>query len=88
MRRSPKQNGVAERCNKTLKDMMRSMMSRCNLQKYLWGEALKTTLYIINRVPIPYKKKRIPKRIVAFSLDIFNVLKDTSSFVLIKGAKL
>ena len=43
---SPEQNGVAKRHNRTLKDMMRSMMSRCNLPEFLWGEVLKTTFYI------------------------------------------
>lgn len=48
---SPEQNGVVERRNRTLQDMMRSMMSRTNLPVYLWGEAIKTALYISNRVP-------------------------------------
>ena len=54
---TPEQNGVAERRNRTLKDMVRSMMSNSNLPEYLWGEALKTALYILNRVP----SKSIPK---------------------------
>ena len=48
---SPEQNGVAERRNRTLMDIKRSMMSRLNLLEYLWGEAIKTTTYIMNRVP-------------------------------------
>ena len=32
---SPEQNGVAERRNRTLKDMMRSMMSRSNFLEYI-----------------------------------------------------
>ena len=34
-----------------LKDMVRSMISHSNLPKSLWGEALKTATYILNRVP-------------------------------------
>ena len=49
---SPDQNGVAERCNRTLMEMVRSMISRTNLPGFLWGEALKTGLYILNRVPL------------------------------------
>ena len=48
---SPEQNGVAERRNRTLMEMVRSMISRTNLLGFLWGEALKTALYILNRVP-------------------------------------
>ena len=44
-------NGVAERRNRTLKDMVRSMISHSNLPISLWGEALKTAAYILNRVP-------------------------------------
>jgi transposase InsO family protein len=48
---SPAMNGVSERRNRTLKDMVRSMMSRTTLPQNLWGEALKTAAYILNRVP-------------------------------------
>ena len=44
-------NGVAERRNRTLKDLVRSMISHSNLPKSLWGEALKIVAYILNRVP-------------------------------------
>jgi hypothetical protein len=54
---SPDQNGVAERRNRTLLDMVRSMLSSSNLPKSLWIEALKTTVYILNRVPT----KVVPK---------------------------
>ena len=48
---SPEQNGVAERRNRTLMEMVRSMISRTNLPGFPWGESLKTALYILNRVP-------------------------------------
>ena len=48
---SPDHNGVAERRNRTLMDMVRSMRSNTKLAQYLWSEALKTTVYILNRVP-------------------------------------
>ena len=48
---TPSQNGVAERRNRTLKDMVRSMISHSSLPNSLWGEALKTAVYILNSVP-------------------------------------
>ncbi|CAH9087614.1 unnamed protein product, partial [Cuscuta europaea] len=48
---SPSMNGVAERRNRTLKEMVRSMISHSILPESLWGEALKTAAYILNRVP-------------------------------------
>ena len=46
----PQHNGVAERRNQTLFDMMRSMIGEAYLLKSLWGYALETTVYILNRV--------------------------------------
>ncbi|RVW72857.1 Retrovirus-related Pol polyprotein from transposon TNT 1-94 [Vitis vinifera] len=54
---SPDQNGVAERRNRTLLDMVRSMLSSSKLPKFLWTESLKTSVYILNRVPT----KAVPK---------------------------
>ncbi|CAJ2668438.1 unnamed protein product [Trifolium pratense] len=48
---SPDQNGVAERRNRTLMDMVRSMRSNVDLPQFLWTEALKTAAYLLNRVP-------------------------------------
>jgi hypothetical protein len=46
----PQQNGVAERHNRTLMDMVRSMFSYSNLPLGLWMEVLKTAMHILNRV--------------------------------------
>ena len=51
---APQQNGVAERKNRTLKNMMNSMLNNSGLPHNLWGEALLTANHIFNR--IPYKK--------------------------------
>ena len=55
--RTPQQNGVAERRNRTLLGMMRSMMSYSELHTYLWGYALETATYVLNLVP----SKSVPK---------------------------
>jgi len=48
---TPQQNGVAERRNCTLMDMVRSMLSNSELPLFLWSEALKTVVYVLNWVP-------------------------------------
>ncbi len=48
---TPQQNGVAERRNRTLLDMVRSMMAQANLPISFWGDALLTAAYILNRIP-------------------------------------
>ncbi|RVW37391.1 Retrovirus-related Pol polyprotein from transposon TNT 1-94 [Vitis vinifera] len=61
MPRTPSQNDIAEKRNHTLKDMVRSMISHSTLPESLWGEVVKTVVYILNRVPsktvakTPYK---------------------------------
>ena len=48
---TPQQNGVAERRNRTMLNMVRSMMSYSSLPLSFWGYALQTTVYIFNVVP-------------------------------------
>ena len=48
---TPQQNGVVERRNRTLLDMVRSMMSQAGLPISCWGDALLTATYILNCVP-------------------------------------
>ncbi|KAK4388858.1 Retrovirus-related Pol polyprotein from transposon TNT 1-94 [Sesamum angolense] len=51
---SPSSNGVAERKNRTFKDMINSLLLTSGLPKYLWGEALNTACHILNRVPLKH----------------------------------
>jgi hypothetical protein len=48
---APNQNGRAERLNRTLIEMVTSMMSTSKLPNYLWGEALLTAAYLKNLSP-------------------------------------
>ena len=48
---TPQLNGVSERRNRTLLDMVRSMMSYADLPVFLWGYALETSTYLLNKVP-------------------------------------
>ncbi|KAG7582944.1 Zinc finger CCHC-type superfamily [Arabidopsis suecica] len=47
---SPQQNGVVERRNRTMMEMTRSMMKHMHLPNYLWGETIRHTTYLLNRV--------------------------------------
>ena len=51
MLRTPRQNGAAERQNRTLKDMVMSMIAHITLPESLWNEDSKTVVYLLNRVP-------------------------------------
>ena len=49
--RTPQQNGVAEMRNRTLLDMVRSMLTYSSLPILFWGYALETATYLLNLVP-------------------------------------
>ncbi|KAK8506909.1 hypothetical protein V6N12_009222 [Hibiscus sabdariffa] len=48
---TPQWNGVSERRNRTLLDMVRSMMSHSDLPTSFWGHALETVAFTLYRVP-------------------------------------
>nr|GEW31135.1 hypothetical protein [Tanacetum cinerariifolium] len=48
---TPQHNGVSEKRNRTLLDMVRSMMSQITLPKFFWDYALETAACILNMVP-------------------------------------
>ncbi|MBT1569754.1 hypothetical protein KK471_29565, partial [Klebsiella pneumoniae] len=48
--RTPQENGVTKKRNRTLQDITKSMMAQANLPISFWGDALLTTAYISNRV--------------------------------------
>ena len=57
---SPQQNGLAERFNRTLMEMARSMIHGANLPKTLWGEAVHAANYLKNRCPHKGLKETSP----------------------------
>ena len=53
--RTPQQNGVAERRNRTLIEAARTMLCDSKLSVFFWAEAINTACYVQNRV----KEKRL-----------------------------
>ncbi|GJX92428.1 putative ribonuclease H-like domain-containing protein [Tanacetum coccineum] len=56
--RTPQQNGVAERKNRTLIEVARTMLADSKLPTTFWAEAVNTACYVQNRVLVikPYNK--------------------------------
>ena len=48
---TPQHNGVAEKKNKHLLEVARALLFSKNVPKYLWGEAILTATYLIDRMP-------------------------------------
>ena len=49
---TPQRYGVSEHRNRTLLDMVRSMMSLTDLPLSFWGYALETATFTLNRAPL------------------------------------
>lgn len=47
----PQQNGIAERKNRSLKNMMNAMLVSSGLPDEMWGEAVLSACHVLNRVP-------------------------------------
>ena len=54
---TPQWNGVSERRNRTLLDMVRSMMSQTDLPISFWGYTLETAAFLLNRIPLKAVEK-------------------------------
>ena len=54
---SPQSNDVIERKNRTLKEMMNAMLISSGLPQNMWGEAILSSNYLLNKVPRKKKEK-------------------------------
>ncbi|GJW80011.1 retrovirus-related pol polyprotein from transposon TNT 1-94, partial [Tanacetum coccineum] len=58
--RTPQQNGVAERKNRTLIEAARTMLADSLLPIPFWAEAVNTACYVLNRVLVTKPKNKTP----------------------------
>ena len=78
--RTPQQNGVVERKNRSLVELARTMLSDSNLPKYFWADAVSTTCFVSNRVNIRPILKKTP-------YELFKGRKPNIAFFHIFGCK-
>lgn len=57
---TPQQNGVVERRNRTMMEMARSILKHMRMPNYLWGEAIRPSTYLINRIATRALKDQTP----------------------------
>ena len=55
---TPEQNGIAERMNRTLLDLVRSTINSCNLPNASWAELTCTAAYLRNRMVNNHNKEK------------------------------
>ncbi|GJT49011.1 putative reverse transcriptase domain-containing protein [Tanacetum coccineum] len=76
---TPQHNGVLERRNRTLLDMVRSMMSQTTLPKSFWDYALESVARILNMVPTK-KVEKTPYEIWHGHAPKLSYLKETIGY--------
>ncbi|XP_074353008.1 uncharacterized protein LOC141692171 [Apium graveolens] len=57
---TPQQNGVAERKNRTILDMARSMVKAKHIPRTFWAEAVLCAVYLLNRCPTKSVRNKTP----------------------------
>lgn len=60
----PQQNGVVERRNRTLLEMTHSILKHMSIPNYLWGEAVRHSTYLINRVATRSLSSSVPYEVL------------------------
>lgn len=58
---SPQQNGIAERRNRTIMNMVRCLLSEKELPRTFWPDAARWTTYILNRSVTKAIKDKVPE---------------------------
>src|SRR4051794_17715607 len=48
---TPQQNGIAERKNRIILEMTRSIMIESHVLNYFWPQAVATSVYLLNHLP-------------------------------------
>ncbi|WVZ01111.1 hypothetical protein V8G54_027180 [Vigna mungo] len=60
---TPQHNGLAERRNRTIMNMVRSLLKEKSITRELWGEAIATSVYLLNRCPTRRLPANVPHAI-------------------------
>ncbi|GJU36115.1 ribonuclease H-like domain-containing protein [Tanacetum coccineum] len=73
--RTPQQNGVAERKNRTLIEAARTMLADSFLPNTFWAEAVSTTCYVLNRVLVTKPHNKTPYELLMGKIPIISYIR-------------
>ncbi|GJX96984.1 putative ribonuclease H-like domain-containing protein [Tanacetum coccineum] len=73
--RTPQQNGVAERKNRTLIEAARTMLADSFLPNTFWAEAVSTACYVLNRVLVTKPHNKTPYELLTGKKPIISYIR-------------
>ncbi|GJX53971.1 putative ribonuclease H-like domain-containing protein [Tanacetum coccineum] len=73
--RTPQQNGVAERKNRTLIEAARTMLADSFLPNTFWAEAVSTACYVLNRVLVTKPHNKTPYELITGKIPIISYIR-------------
>ncbi|GJZ21850.1 putative ribonuclease H-like domain-containing protein [Tanacetum coccineum] len=73
--RTPQQNGVAERKNRTLIEAARTMLADSFLPNTFWAEAVSTACYVLNRVLVTKPHNKTPYELLTGKIPIISYIR-------------
>ncbi|GJR41513.1 putative ribonuclease H-like domain-containing protein [Tanacetum coccineum] len=73
--RTPQQNRVAERKNRTLIEAARTMLADSFLPNTFWAEAVSTACYVLNRVLVTKPHNKTPYELVTGKIPIISYIR-------------
>ncbi|GJV69349.1 putative ribonuclease H-like domain-containing protein [Tanacetum coccineum] len=73
--RTPQQNKVAERKNKTLIEAARTMLTNSFLPNTFWAEAVSTACYVLNRVFVTKPQNKTPHELITRKIPITSYIR-------------
>ncbi|GKA22662.1 putative ribonuclease H-like domain-containing protein, partial [Tanacetum coccineum] len=73
--RTPQQNGVAERKNRTLIEAARTMLADSFLPNTFWAEAVSTACYVLNRVLVTKPHNKTPYELITGKIPILSYIR-------------
>jgi transposase InsO family protein len=79
---TPHQNGVVERKNRTLLDMVRTMLDEYKTPDRFWAEAINTACYSINRLYLHRILKKTSYELLTGKSPMFHILESLVANVL------
>ncbi|GJU71030.1 putative ribonuclease H-like domain-containing protein [Tanacetum coccineum] len=75
MARTPQQNGVAEKKNRTLIEAIRTMLVDSKLPTTFWAEAVNTAWYVLNRVLVIKPHNKTPYELIRGKPPLIDFMK-------------